>query len=288
MNAALAQRSRLVIALAGISLGAACATGSDADPESSGSPATTASDTASGGAGGGSATSTGGSTSGSSASTGGGGGGASSSSTGTASGGAGGTGGAGGGGGSTTGTGGSATTSSTAACALGHVVISELRTRGPGGGNDDFIELFNASPSPVTFDSAWKVEARASTVNGYLARWTGGGETLPPFSHFLIANSAGSYSDPKGDVTMGSGIGDAGSVRLRQGALTVDAICYQTSSESINGHTCEGSPAKNPDGAKDLDSSLQRKHCVDTGNSYADFEAIQPSSPMNLASGPTP
>jgi hypothetical protein len=192
------------------------------------------------------------------------------------------------GGGSTTGAGGSTTTSTTASCALGHVVISELRTNGPGGGNDDFIELFNASPSPVTFDGSWKVEARASGVSGYLARWVGNNETLPGFGHLLIANSNASYSGPKGDTTMASGIGNAGSVRLQHGAQTVDAICYQTNDESINGHTCEGSPAKNPDGAKDIDSSLQRKHCVDTNSSYSDFEAIQPSSPMNLASGATP
>jgi hypothetical protein len=29
------------------------------------------------------------------------------------------------------------------------VVISEFRTRGPNGGNDEFIELYNLSPSPV-------------------------------------------------------------------------------------------------------------------------------------------
>lgn len=284
MNAALGRRPRLIIALASVALVAACATGSDADSESGGASTSTTSGTASGGAGGSeSTTSTGSTTSASTASTGGAGGGASTSSTGSSSGGAGGA-----GGGSTTGTGGSVTTSSTATCAVGQVVLSELRTRGPGGGNDDFIELFNASASPVTFDSGWKVEARASGVNGYLARWTGGGETVPPFTHFLIANSSGSYTGPKGDATMGSGIGDAGSVRLRQGAFTVDAICYQTSSESINGHTCEGAPAKNPDGTKDVDSSLQRKYCVDTGNSYADFEAIQPSTPMNLADGSTP
>lgn len=283
MNPSLARRSRTLVGLAYCTALLACASGGDADAESDGSATTTAT-SASGGGGAGGTSSTSGTTSGTTSattgSTGGAGGGASTSS---------GSGGAGGaGGGATGGAGGATTTSTTAACALGHVVLSELRTRGPNKGNDDFIELFNASPSPVTFDSSWKVEARSSSASGYGARWTGNGETVPAFGYFLIANGDSTYGGPKGDAVMGAGIGDAGSVRLRHGAQTVDAICYQTTSESITGHTCEGSPAKNPDGAKDLDSSLHRKHCVDTNNNYSDFEAIQPSTPMNLASSPTP
>ena len=36
------------------------------------------------------------------------------------------------------------------------VVISEFRTRGPNGGNDEFIELYNLSSSPVNI-SGWQI-----------------------------------------------------------------------------------------------------------------------------------
>ena len=35
-----------------------------------------------------------------------------------------------------------------------NVVISEFRTRGPGGGNDEFIELYNPTSSPIDI-SGW-------------------------------------------------------------------------------------------------------------------------------------
>lgn len=37
------------------------------------------------------------------------------------------------------------------------VVISEFRTRGPNGGNDEFIELYNGSSSPVAI-GGWEVK----------------------------------------------------------------------------------------------------------------------------------
>src|SRR5688572_15920190 len=43
----------------------------------------------------------------------------------------------------------------------GDIVISEFRTRGPAGGNDEFIELRNRSSQPVDI-SGWRLQGCAS------------------------------------------------------------------------------------------------------------------------------
>ncbi|MEI2827833.1 MAG: lamin tail domain-containing protein [Dermatophilaceae bacterium] len=47
-------------------------------------------------------------------------------------------------------------------CAVNHVVISEFRTRATNGGNDEFIELFNASSAAVDI-SGWQIWGLNST-----------------------------------------------------------------------------------------------------------------------------
>src|SRR5215207_10645132 len=49
--------------------------------------------------------------------------------------------------------------------ASAQVVISEFRTRGPAGGNDEFVELRNASSAPVDI-SGWRLQGCASGTPG--------------------------------------------------------------------------------------------------------------------------
>src|ERR1051326_6758546 len=44
-----------------------------------------------------------------------------------------------------------------------NVVISEFRVRGPNGGNDEFIELYNLSGAPVAI-GGWKIRGSSSTA----------------------------------------------------------------------------------------------------------------------------
>src|SRR5215212_10706267 len=48
-----------------------------------------------------------------------------------------------------------------AAASTNGVVISEFRTRGPVGGNDEFVEIRNAGSAPVNI-SLWKLQGCAS------------------------------------------------------------------------------------------------------------------------------
>ena len=44
-----------------------------------------------------------------------------------------------------------------------NIVISEFRVRGPQGGNDEFIELYNKSAAPVAI-GGWKINGSNNTA----------------------------------------------------------------------------------------------------------------------------
>ena len=68
------------------------------------------------------------------------------------------------------------------------VVISEFRTRGPVGGNDEFVELRNASAAPVDI-SGWRLQGCASGTPGTASNRGKGRKMLVIFD----TNQFGSY-----------------------------------------------------------------------------------------------
>ena len=96
------------------------------------------------------------------------------------------------------------------------VVISEFRTRGPNGGNDEFIELYNLSGGAVAI-GGWKIRGSNSTGSVLTRLTIAAGTVLPAHGHWLATNSTtpGGYSGPTaGDQTYGTGITDDGGIAL--------------------------------------------------------------------------
>src|SRR5207247_4517603 len=80
------------------------------------------------------------------------------------------------------------------------IVISEFRTRGPGGASDEFVELYNNSDS--AFDvSGWKIRSSSSggavTTRVTIAAST----TIPARGHFLATATTGYSGTVVGDQT---------------------------------------------------------------------------------------
>jgi len=68
------------------------------------------------------------------------------------------------------------------------VVINEFRVRGPNGGNDEFIELFNPTAAPVDI-SGWKIRG-SNAAAGVGDRLTMPPSTiLGPGCYYLATNS---------------------------------------------------------------------------------------------------
>ncbi len=188
-------------------------------------------------------------------------------------------------------------------CSVGHLVVSEVRTRGAAGASDEFIELYNATGASVTLDATWVLEGRSTDSGTYTKRWAGKGDSIPSHGHFLIVGSSYAQSPAKDDG-LASGIKDASSVKLTHGGQIVDAVCFGFDAKTLatfdGTYDCEGTPASNlphNDGAgapSDSDASLERTpgggagNCTDTGDNAADFIQQAPSTPRNSQSPPAP
>lgn len=188
------------------------------------------------------------------------------------------------------------------------LVISEIRSRGLGGGADELVELYNPTASAITLDSSWSLKSRSTTLactNSGMNVWVGTGKSIPAHGHFLIVGS-GYTQTPAGDQDLLTGVTDATSVTLLHSAAVVDAVCYAydaagstqlTTGCASNPYTCEGTPLTSPhdnDKATNTDTSLERKpggasgNGLDSNDNSVDFLTVSPSTPQNSASAPTP
>lgn len=202
---------------------------------------------------------------------------------------------------SSNGAGSSSSSGGGSGCDLGHLVISQIRSHGPGGAGDEFIELYNATPDDVTLDANWKVDGKKVGGTSYTTRWKGTGNVIPAHGHYLLGGTAYTQS-PSADELLSSGVTDATNVRLIQGTDTVDAVCYYAASGSPTDYdssfSCEGTPVSNAphaDASSDTaDVSLVRKpggsggNCTDTDDNASDFTTSTPADPRNSQSAPTP
>jgi hypothetical protein len=191
--------------------------------------------------------------------------------------------------------------SSGASCGIGHLVISEIRSRGKAGASDEFIELYNPTDADAVLDSGWTIDARSATSLGYSQRWVGGGGVIPKRGHFLIVGSSYTQS-PSGDDDLSQSIGDAESVMLSLDGAPVSVVCYYYGPLSLlalqdGGYTCDMMPVANPhddNDDTDVDQSIERKpggaagNCTNTGDNAADFTISSPSTPENSHSAPAP
>ena len=79
------------------------------------------------------------------------------------------------------------------------VVISEFRTRGPLGGNDEFIELYNASGADVPI-GGWLVKGSNNAATVSTRATIPAGTMLAAGCHYLLTNSSASDGPYSGSV----------------------------------------------------------------------------------------
>ena len=95
--------------------------------------------------------------------------------------------------------------------AAGGVVISQFAVRGPAGGNDEFVEIFNSGSSPVAI-GGWTLQGCANGTPGNPAvrATVPGGTSLAAGQFYLFANTAAAgYSlGVAPDVTYATGFTD--------------------------------------------------------------------------------
>ena len=167
------------------------------------------------------------------------------------------------------------------------IVISEFRTRGPNGANDEFIELYNNNELPVEI-GGWKIRGSSNTGTVTTRMTITPGTLIPPRGHFLAANSAGYSASIPPDQSYTSGISNDGGIALTlANDAVVDAVGLSSGSVFNEGTNLARLPS-------DANQSYERKPgglsggTQDTGDNFADFQLLTPSDPQNLHSNATP
>ena len=165
-----------------------------------------------------------------------------------------------------------------AAGPAGGMVISEFRTRGPAGANDEFIEIRNGSGAAVDI-GGWQVSGSNATGTTQVRATVPGGVVLPAGCYYLLtnSNSGGPYSGTvAGDLTYGVGIADDGGIALLDAtSAVVDAVGLSAGSAYGEGSRLGSF------GTANSDRSLVRS--ADTNNNAADFANRAPGVPQNAA-----
>jgi hypothetical protein len=179
-----------------------------------------------------------------------------------------------------------------------HLLISEIRSRGPGGASDEFIELYNPTSVAIPLDDAWSIKIRGSSSGSYVTRWQGTpapSVSIPAHGHFLIGGPMYSQS-PAADVTIATALTtDSASVLLMNVNVTIDAVCFAFGDMkvmAVSMFTCEGTPVSNSPhddttaGVSDLDSSVARNQsgCADSGDNSVDLAYLHPAQPESTTS----
>src|SRR6476646_19840 len=149
------------------------------------------------------------------------------------------------------------------------VVISEFRVRGPNGGSDEFVELFNNSTTPIDV-SGWKIKGSNNAATTGVRLTITPGTTLKPGCYFLATNTStagGPYSGGvAGDQTYATGITDDGGVAItRADDSIVDQVGLSAGSAFKEGPTLASL------GSSNLNRGYERKvgttaTYLDTGN----------------------
>jgi hypothetical protein len=187
-----------------------------------------------------------------------------------------------------------ATGTITVANPAGTLVVSELRTRGPGGANDDLVELYNNTNSPIVVPAGgygvFKMGADCSQTPVLLGT-VPASTSIPARGHYLLVGSAYSLADyggtgaAAGNLTMSSDIEDDRNVAVFSTAdvLSIsstnrlDAVGFGTNTGGVCDLMREGSTLA-PVGALNIQYSYFRTETTssggnpkDTNDNLADF-----------------
>lgn len=170
-----------------------------------------------------------------------------------------------------------------------HIVISEFRTRGPSGGSDEFIELYNPTNAPIDI-GGWKINGSNSggTIGTRLT--INAGTNIPAHGHFLATNNAtnGYSGSVPGNQTYNTGVtNDGGIALLDAGNTVIDQVGMSAGSAYGEGTRLSALTTDADRGYERLPGSSAGSG-QDTDDNATDFQITAPSDPQNLSSSPVP
>jgi hypothetical protein len=159
---------------------------------------------------------------------------------------------------------------------LADLVLSELRTAGPGGPRDEFAEIFNPTGVPISLNGyeLW--------VDGFNRKTFGIADgAVAAGGHYLIADASFYTGSVLQDLDLQTNMGKWALVELRNGAV-VDAVSF----DSV--FPLEGQTLPPMETASAPEESWERRFsgCQDTGVNADDFwHNLSSSNPQSRIAG---
>jgi lamin tail-like protein/putative Ig domain-containing protein/HYR domain-containing protein/transmembrane protein TMEM131 len=161
------------------------------------------------------------------------------------------------------------------------LLISELRTRGPAGGNDEFVEIYNNTDGPIAI-GGYTLRGSNSVGTNSVRATVPGGVMLPARGHYLFANG-GYGGGVLPNVTYGTGITDDGGAALADADGTVvDAVGMSGGSIYKEGTTLAPLTTNTPDRAYERKPGHGAIALQDTDDNATDFAIVSPPNPASL------
>lgn len=161
-----------------------------------------------------------------------------------------------------------------------HLVISEFRSRGPNGSDDEFVELYNPSGGAVNI-SSWSVRRSVSCgMTIYTMAALPSGTILLAGQHYLLASTNASISDP--DQFYTAALADDGGLALvSSSGSIVDQVGMCSSTQYREATTLAPLTGNS-------NQSYERRlggdtACVDNNNNATDFTLLEEASPQSKA-----
>jgi len=176
-----------------------------------------------------------------------------------------------------------ATATNTSPASTSGIVISEFRTRGPGGASDEFIELYNPTSTAVDI-SGWKING-SNNAGAEETRATIPASTLLRSGQYYLVANNGYTGSVIANLKYGTAItNDGGIALLRSNNTIADEVgmdagsAYQegTTLPRFSGTTSDQSYERKLGGASDS--------CIDTNDNASDFGTAGSGSLHNYAS----
>lgn len=170
-----------------------------------------------------------------------------------------------------------------------HAVISEFRTHGPQGGNDEFIEIYNPTDAPIDV-TGWKIYGSNSSGSTSARLTITANTVLLPHRHFLAVNTAtGGYSGSvTGDGTYSVGVTDDGGIALLDLSNNIVDQVGMSSGSTYGEGTRLAPLTTNVDRSYERLAGGSLGSTRDTGDNSSDFRVLQPTDPQNMSSAPVP
>ena len=150
-----------------------------------------------------------------------------------------------------------------AAQAATSVVISQASFGGPGGGNDEVIEIRNVSAAAIDI-SGWTLWGSNSAGTASARATVPAGTSLPAGKTFVFANS--NVASNAGDVLYGTGITNTGGIQIRNGSTVMDAFGSPSAPAAYREGAGIAQPSSGPGGFVRKNGGTQ-----DTDDNVADF-----------------